>query len=78
MVGVSSIGREELQAAVPRLDGTLRLAGLTAKVEVYRDGLGIPHVRAENEHDAFFAQGFVTAQDRLWHMEYDRLRGSGR
>ena len=33
---------------------------------------------AENEHDAFFAQGFVTAQDRLWHMEYDRLRGSGR
>ena len=29
-------------------------------------------------HDAFFAQGFVHAQDRLWHMEYDRRRASGR
>ena len=78
MVGVSAIGMAELQAAIPRLDGTLRLAGLKGRVEVYRDELGIPHVRAENERDAFFAQGFVTAQDRLWHMEYDRLRGSGR
>ena len=78
MVGVSEIGSAELTAAIPRLSGTLRLNGLKGRVEVYRDGLGIPHVRAENEHDAFFAQGFVTAQDRLWHMEYDRLRGSGR
>ena len=78
MVGVSEIGASELTAAIPRLSGTLRLEGLKARVEVYRDGLGIPHVRAENEHDAFFAQGFVTSQDRLWHMEYDRLRGSGR
>ncbi len=89
MVGVSEIGSapgdrqgaeadKRLTAAIPRLSGTLRLEGLKARVEVYRDGLGIPHVRAENERDAFFAQGFVTAQDRLWHMEYDRLRGSGR
>jgi penicillin amidase len=35
-------------------------------------------MKAESELDAFFAQGFVTAQDRLWHMEYDRRRGSGR
>ena len=78
MVGVSEIGSAELTAAIPRLSGTLQLKGLTGKAEVYRDDLGIPYVRAENEHDAFFAQGFVTAQDRLWHMEYDRLRGSGR
>ena len=78
MVGVSEIGSPELTAAIPQLSGTLRLKGLTGKVEVYRDDLGIPYLRAENEHDAFFAQGFVTAQDRLWHMEYDRLRGAGR
>ena len=78
MVGVSEIGSAELTAAIPGLSGTLRLKGLTGKVEVYRDNLGIPYVRAESERDAFFAQGFVTAQDRLWHMEYDRLRGSGR
>ena len=78
MVGVSDIGSAELTAAIPRLSGTLRVKGLNGKVEVYRDDLGIPFVRAESEQDAFFAQGFVTAQDRLWHMEYDRLRGSGR
>ena len=78
MVGTSAIGRSELTEAVPRLSGTLGLKGLRGKVEVYRDSYGIPHVQAENEHDAFFAQGFVTAQDRLWHMEYDRMRGSGR
>ena len=78
MVGVSEIGAAELTAAIPRLSGTLQLKELTGKVEVYRDSFGIPYVRAENECDAFIAQGFVTAQDRLWHMEYDRLRGSGR
>ncbi len=78
MVSTGAIGKADLQAAIPRLSGTLRLKGLKERVEVYRDGLGIPHVRAGNEHDAFFAQGFVTAQDRLWHMECDRLRGSGR
>ncbi len=78
MVGTSTIGTAELTQAIPGLSGTLRLNGLKGSVEVYRDALGIPHVRAGNEHDAFFAQGFVTAQDRLWHMGYDRLRGSGR
>ena len=78
MVGIGVIGQAELQAAIPRLSGTIGLRGLKGTVDVYRDGLGIPHVRSENEPDAFFAQGFVTAQDRLWHMEYDRLRGCGR
>ena len=78
MVGTSTIGTAELTQAIPGLSGTLRLNGLKGSVEVYRDAVGIPHVRAGNEHDAFFAQGFVTAQDRLWHMGYDRLRGSGR
>jgi penicillin amidase len=35
-------------------------------------------VRAGSLHDAFLAQGFVHAQDRLWHMEYDRRRAYGR
>ena len=72
------VTKDDLAAAVPDMSGELEVAGLRGKVEVYRDRLGIPYVRAENENDAFFAQGFVTAQDRLWHMEYDRRRGSGR
>lgn len=52
--------------------------GLDGAVTILRDEWGIPHVRATNEHDAFFAQGFVHAQDRLGQMEYDRRRAYGR
>ena len=72
------IGRNDLQAALPNLTGSQSLKGLRAAVEVYRDRWGIPHIKAAGERDAFFAQGFVTAQDRLWHMEYDRRRATGR
>lgn len=57
---------------------TLTLSHLNAPVEIYRDDLGIPYIQAQNEPDAFLAQGFAAAQDRLWQMEYDRLRAAGR
>ncbi len=56
----------------------LRLRGLDGPVEIVRDRNGIPHCRAVTEHDAFFAQGFVHATDRLWQIDYDRRRGLGR
>ena len=68
----------DFAAHLPRIDGTVSLKGLEGTAEVYRDAWGIPHARAGSEIDAFFVQGFVTAQDRLWQMEYDRRRGSGR
>ena len=67
----------DLRAALPELRETVRLPGLEAPVEVWRDPEGIPHVRAASRRDAFLAQGFVHAQDRLWHMEYDRRRAHG-
>ena len=72
------VTHQDLKRALPQLDGTIRLDGLSAPVEVFRDAFGIPHIRAAGERDAFFAQGFVTAQDRLWQMESDRKRGTGR
>ena len=74
----ATVSNADLLAAVPSMEGELRLDGLRHTVTVWRDSLGIPHVRAANEHDAWFAQGFVTAQDRLWAMEYDRRRAVGR
>lgn len=65
-------------STVPDVEGIIRLPGLDAPVEILRDGLGIPHLRARTTHDAFFGQGFVHAQDRLWQMEYDRRRAGGR
>ena len=67
-----------LSAHLPRTTGKMHLGGLSAPAEVYRDTWGIPHARTASETDAFFVQGFVTAQDRLWQMEFDRRRGSGR
>ena len=67
-----------LTAHLPRTTGKVIIPGLTASAQVYRDAWGIPHARAANETDAFFVQGFFTGQDRLWQMEYDRRRGSGR
>jgi penicillin amidase len=60
------------------LDGTVRLAGLDSTVEVRRDTWGVPHIYAKTQHDLFFAQGFVAAQDRLWQMEMWRRAGEGR
>ena len=68
----------DLAAALPDVTSSLRLPGLIDPVTIYRDRWGIPHIRAGNEHDVFFAQGFATAQDRLWHMDYDRIRALGR
>jgi penicillin amidase len=66
-----------IRPALPQTDGELALVGLNAPVSVYRDTNGIPHIVAENAHDLFFAQGFVTAQDRLWAMEAQRRAAHG-
>jgi penicillin amidase len=48
------------------------------RIDIFRDEIGVPHARARNVHDAFFAQGYIHAQDRLWQMDSDRRRASGR
>ncbi len=75
---IPNLTEKDLAASLPDVRSTLSLRGLRAPVSIIRDGWGVPHVRAESEWDAFFAQGFATAQDRLWHMEYDLRRALGR
>ncbi|HLI01268.1 MAG TPA: penicillin acylase family protein [Acidimicrobiales bacterium] len=55
-----------------------RIRGLDGAVEIVRDALGVPHCSAASEHDAFFAQGWCHATDRLFQLEYDRRRALGR
>jgi penicillin G amidase len=64
-------------SALPQLDGRLQIAGLSAPVTVTRDGHGVPTIEAATLDDLFFAQGYVTAQDRLWQMDIMRRFGSG-
>jgi penicillin amidase len=75
---MAALTPEQLTRALPELGGTVRLTGLAARVEVWRDPDGLPHIQAASVGDAFLAQGFVHAQDRLWHLEYDRRRAYGR
>jgi penicillin amidase len=67
-----------IRRSFPTLDGTVQVPGLQSRVEVFRDSFGVPHVYASNQHDLFFAQGYVHAQDRFWQMEFSRRIGLGR
>ena len=54
------------------------IQGASSSINVIRDQYGVPHIRAKTDLDAFFAQGYVHAQDRLWQMELNRRTGAGR
>jgi len=66
-----------VRRAWPQTAGKIVAPGLSAPVEVIRDRWGVPNLYAANEHDLFFAQGYVHAQDRLWQMEFNRRLGAG-
>ena len=58
--------------------GVVTLPGLSAKVSVHYDTQMIPHVFAQNEHDLYKAQGYLTAKHRLWQMEFQTHAAAGR
>lgn len=62
----------------PQTDGEIVLDGLDGPVDIYRDQAGIPHIYASTEHDLFFAEGYIHAQDRFWQMDFQRHVGAGR
>jgi len=65
------------RSALPQLDGVVAVHGLSAKVRVVRDAHGLPMIEAASLDDLFFAQGYVTAQDRLWQMDAMRRAAAG-
>ncbi len=57
---------------------TLRIQGLLDEVSVVFDERRVPHIFAQNEHDLFMAQGYITAQQRLFQMEIQTYDAAGR
>jgi penicillin G amidase len=55
--------------AKAQTSGTIAGLHVQAPVEIFRDARGVPHLRARNEHDLFFAQGYVEGQDRLFQLD---------
>jgi penicillin amidase len=64
-------------SALPEIDGTVAVEGLSAPVRVTRDGQGVPTIDANTTDDLFFAQGYITAQDRLLQMDLLRRAAEG-
>src|SRR5258706_13627940 len=65
------------RSPLPQLDGSIAVPGISSKVRVVRDERGVPTIEAATLEDLFFAQGYVTAQDRLWQMDIMRRFGAG-
>uniref|UniRef100_E6QIN5 Penicillin amidase n=1 Tax=mine drainage metagenome TaxID=410659 RepID=E6QIN5_9ZZZZ len=78
-VGVAGVVwiHRAMVASLPVVDGELSLAGLSAPVVVRRDAHGVPHIQAANQDDLMLAQGYVTAQERMWQMDMLRRNAAG-
>ncbi len=64
-------------SSLPTVDGNLKTPGLAQPVTVRRDHHGVPHIQAASLDDLLMAQGYVTAQDRLWQMDMLRRNAAG-
>jgi penicillin amidase len=69
--------RSAMRENLPQLDGSQPVYGLAAPVTVERDARGVPHIHASSMDDLVFAQGYVTAGDRLWQMDLLRRHAAG-
>lgn len=73
-----SAGMTEARSALAQIRGAIAVRGLHRSVRVQRDKWGVAHIYASDQHDLFFAQGLVAAQDRLFQMELWKRAGQGR
>ncbi|HSY35967.1 MAG TPA: penicillin acylase family protein [Acidobacteriaceae bacterium] len=69
--------RANLLAKQGLLDGNVSVSGLTAPVTITRDAQSVPSIHAANLDDLLFAQGYITASDRLFQMDALRRHGAG-
>lgn len=66
-----------MRQGLPAMEGLLE-TNVMEEVEVRRDSLGIPHIKAKSMEDLLFAQGYMQAMDRLWQMDLNRRAMAGR
>jgi penicillin G amidase len=67
-----------LTASLPQYKGEIHSHGISNKVEVYRDSLGVPYILANDEDDGAFALGYLHSQERMFQMDLIRRAGAGR
>lgn len=67
-----------LTKSLPKYHDKKTFGGISAAINIERDELGVPHSIASNEHDAYFAMGYIHAEERLWQMDIQRLIAQGK
>ncbi len=67
-----------LESSLPVYSGEMSVSNIDHKIEIYRDDFAIPYVNAQTELDAYFALGYLHAQERLFQMDFNRRAGEGR
>lgn len=72
------LGVSLARSTLPQISGTVTISGLHGPVTIVRDRWGVPYIFAGDDHDLLVAQGYVTAQDRLWQMLLRRQAARGR
>jgi penicillin G amidase len=56
---------------------SVQIKGIKDRITIRRDERGIPYVEAQNDEDLYFAQGYATAQDRLFQLDLFRRTARG-
>lgn len=67
-----------LLGSFPVMQGSLKIAGLDSRTQIYRDQEGIVHIDAQTAHDMNFALGFSMASDRAFQYEMVSRAGQGK
>lgn len=78
LIGAIVLLHSHLTTSLSTDSGEITLAGLKAPVSIQFDPQGVPSVTANSEIDAFFAQGYLHASERMWQMETQRRFTQGR
>jgi penicillin amidase len=69
---------QNAEATAVNLNNKIILKGAGQNVDIAFDDRMIPHIFAQNDHDAYYAQGYVTAMHRLWQMDFQTRFAAGR
>ncbi len=70
--------RRNMNQADPEYSGITTTEGLRDSVVIRFDQYAIPYISAKNDEDLYFTAGYITAAERMWHMEFNRLAAQGR
>ncbi len=75
--GLLLFGKNSKDRSLPQYEGEVKISGLKNPIEIYRDSFAITHIAAVNDEDAYYALGYVHAQERMFQMDFTRRIGKG-